>query len=1759
MTLVSFGQSYISKQDAKEGKISTVQNTVINNGNKSITDAGDFFSDNFEGGLSAWTLYDEDGDANNWILTSSNVGHNEGECASSASWQSAALTPDNWMVSPAIDLSTAGAGITMLEFWRKAQDQNWPSEKYSVYISTSGNTVADFTGASGTLLLDAEIVIADQWQKRTFNIDSYSGTVYIAFRHHDCSDMYILDIDDVRVYENNAIDGGITNIVVPNNTACAKTATEDVTVSIFNYGGVDLNNFNVSYTINGGTPVIETVATAIPPASSYDYTFTQKADLSILGFYDIEVSLDITSDDDATNNSLLVENIASADALLSVDVSTDANSAQSWYVINTQSGDTVAQHGAYQWNLTNDITNVCIVDADCYKFSWEGSGSNTVILSKDANVVDNRTATSDYIVYGLGSGCPGDFVTFDSIILPKSVGLNNGDVYVSGLVVNTGTSTLTSFEVTYAVDGAAAVAMYTVSCNVATGDSCEFTHDVPWTPSLGEHNIVITVGNANGNGSATMSENTDILVMNEAFPTIVFYEEGGGTWNVWEPRGIVGLNTMAHNHEVDNTWIGIAVHNGDPMEDPTYNTAISAYITGYPSGIINRKSTPVDPKLSTLEEQYNLQILDAPVAKIEESSQTYNIATKAWTLGVATTFGLDLASADYNTALIIIEDSVTGTSTDWDQANNYNEGTYGAMEDWNGFDYVGAGNPIPAVDMVYNHVGRLLVDGFSGSTGSIPAAVTYNVANPFSYSGTLDPSWNPQNISFVAIIIDNATGEVVNAVKIKLNIPSALAEFTASSTSICPSESVTFTDASISATSWNWDFGDGSTSVLQNPSHVYNSTGNYTVTLTVSNATESDIETKTNYITVLASTLINSQPGNVNTCLGNSASFSVNATGSNLGYQWKKNGNNISGATSSTYNITSVTTSNLGAYSCVVSGDCGNIVSASADLTVSPVTITTHPVSASVCEGASVTFNITATGSNLTYQWKKDGNNISGATSSSYNIASVTAGNYGTYSCLVSGDCGNTTSEEANLSMPIPVINTHPLSTSVCEGTAVTFNITATGSNLTYQWKKNGNNISGAISNSYSVSNTNSTHVGNYICVVTNECGNTANSNIAMLEVYNSTIITSQPNSISVTETSDASFTVEATGDNLSYQWKKNGFDIPGATSNLYSITNVNSNNAGDYACMVSGTCGNILSDVVTLSVNSMFSIDVTTNDASCGNSDGTATVNVTGGSGNYAYLWSNGSTLSSAQDLSAGTHSVQVTDNDNNYTENTFFNIDNSEAPNISFVETHNLCYGDALGSSQVNISGGIAPYQIEWSTGSTSETIINLNSGIYSVTVVDANDCLISSQTTITSPAQIELSFTTTNSTCGNSDGAIFANPTGGTGAYSYLWSNGANSAYNSGLPSGTYTLTVQDANSCEAEFVTGFSDSGAPTVIVDNIISASCNQQGSVYVSVSGGSGAYSYNWSDGQTSQNLINVDPGYYWLTVSDGNCVTNLQTEVSLIYPQEQPICVVTVDPETNKNLVVWEKVETSGIDYYNVYRETFADNEYELVASVPFADMSEFSDPVANPFSRSWKYKLSAVDACGNESSLSIAHKTIHLNINLGLGGSINLIWDDYEGIDYSSFSINRHTTAEGWEEITQLPTSLHSFTDAPEDLYGLWYSVTVNTPSACVPTSLSRAAGGPYYQASSNIEDEGAIDTKTISLEENIKIYPNPTSGDVQILGVWMDEIEILNTSGQIVLKKEVNAKYLRLDLSTQAAGIYYIKIIGKTNTSVQKLILE
>ncbi len=259
------------------------------------------------------------------------------------------------------------------------------------------------------------------------------------------------------------------------------------------------------------------------------------------------------------------------------------------------------------------------------------------------------------------------------------------------------------------------------------------------------------------------------------------------------------------------------------------------------------------------------------------------------------------------------------------------------------------------------------------------------------------------------------------------------------------------------------------------------------------------------------------------------------------------------------------------------------IVSVTGLTPINPPAIVTQPASLILNPGQASALSVAATGTApLTYQWKKDGANITGATSSTLAFPSAATTDAGSYTLTITNAYGSVTSSAAIVTVTtstIPAtITAQPAATTVTAGNAASFTVAAFGSApLAYQWKKDGANIAGATSATFTLPTVATSDAGNYTVVVSNS-GATVTSAAAVLTVNTAPAITTQP----------ASATVAASGNPTpSYQWAKNGANIVGATSASYSVPSATLADTGVYTVRIVNSIGAVTSSAAVLAIPS--------------------------------------------------------------------------------------------------------------------------------------------------------------------------------------------------------------------------------------------------------------------------------------------------------------------------------------------------------------------------------------------------------------------------------------------------------------------------------------------------------------------------------------------------------------------------------------------
>ena len=269
--------------------------------------------------------------------------------------------------------------------------------------------------------------------------------------------------------------------------------------------------------------------------------------------------------------------------------------------------------------------------------------------------------------------------------------------------------------------------------------------------------------------------------------------------------------------------------------------------------------------------------------------------------------------------------------------------------------------------------------------------------------------------------------------------------------------------------------------------------------------------------------------------------------------------------------------------------------------------------------------------------------------------------------------------------------------------------------------------------------------------------------------------------------------------------------------------------------------------------------------------------------------------------------------------------NVTVNENPTASATSSDEHC-GHSDGIANANPLGGIAPYTFNWNGSVLSNPLTGLTANTYSVTVTDNNGCSATSSTILNNIPGPSAPFgTIVQETCSACNGSIVVMPLNGTLPYTYLWSNNGTNSSISGLCHGSYVVTVTDANNCTITNQTTITDSPAPTAIT-SMTNATCDQPtGTASVIISGGTGSYMIQWSNGATSSSISGLVPNNYCVTIDDGSCIITSCVDVLNIpgptasfsvspsfMTIEEPVCVMT-DQSIGATTWSWSFGDASG------------------------------------------------------------------------------------------------------------------------------------------------------------------------------------------------------------------------------------------------------
>ena len=558
---------------------------------------------------------------------------------------------------------------------------------------------------------------------------------------------------------------------------------------------------------------------------------------------------------------------------------------------------------------------------------------------------------------------------------------------------------------------------------------------------------------------------------------------------------------------------------------------------------------------------------------------------------------------------------------------------------------------------------------------------------------------------------------------------------------------------------------------------------------------------------------------------------------------------------------------------------CGDHLDTTLNITFLPPFVTTPASTPAACGISNGTAAVSATsGGNggYTYSW----NNGGGA-------AALTGLAPGTYTVTIKDSKGCAFSSTATVGVnPGPTAAMNPPTNLTCaSGSNGSASVNAAGgtTNYTYSWSNGSNTVSSSTTNVVT-----GLLATNYTVTVYDAGSCSATATV--------TLTAPPPVTASPTATptscgkSDGTATTTSGGGSApySYNWST------AATSQ--TITGLAS---GDYTVTVSDAGGCTGTNTTTVAPSAAVNPGATSTPATCGVANGSADATATGGVSPYTYMWSTSATTKSITGLAANGYTVTIMDAAG-CTGTSVATVNNSGGATLVMgAPTNILCNGGANGSVSVNASGGVTNYTYSWSTGASSVTsfitdgITGLKAGGYTVTVTDGKGCQITTSALLTEPPPIVPVPGSLPASCAQSNGTATISASGGNGTLSYTWSMGSNAQTVNGLAANSYTVTVTDANACVITTVANVNNSNGPAVLMGAPTNLKCfgDKNGMASASATGGTGALSYSWSSGPTSQTVGGLIAGTYTVTVNDGSGCQIMST-VSITQPTKVAVIV---------------------------------------------------------------------------------------------------------------------------------------------------------------------------------------------------------------------------------------------------------------------------
>ena len=615
-------------------------------------------------------------------------------------------------------------------------------------------------------------------------------------------------------------------------------------------------------------------------------------------------------------------------------------------------------------------------------------------------------------------------------------------------------------------------------------------------------------------------------------------------------------------------------------------------------------------------------------------------------------------------------------------------------------------------------------------------------------------------------------------------------------------------------------------------------------------------------ITAVNASCFNTATGSVN--------FVPNGGTAPYTYQWQN--------TQSLFSLNAPTLANVfsGTYSVLVTDSKGCTKNASIQVTQPPLLTLSSAVNPVLCFGNSTgSVNVTTAGGTPTYSYAWQ-NALGTSFGTSEDILSVPAG---TYTITVTDANGCNASLSNVVSQPsAPLTSTYVMYPVLCfGGNTGSIDLSPAGGTAPYSYNWSNSSLSQDIA--FLTAGT-----YNYGITDANGCPNSAV--VLVTQPVQPLLVTNAITPVACYGESNGGIDLTVTGGTspYTYLWENSLFELSNVSQDLTDYP------ADDYTYIVTDANGCNTTATLIISQPPLLTATLTGVNILCyGGNNGSTDLTPIGGTAPYTFEWNNTSISEDLFNLQAGTYSVIISDL-NNCTFEDSITLTQPDAPLSNVFNGVNVrCNNGSDGQLSSLIEGGTEPYSFNWSNGDTLATILNLTAGTYNLTVTDFNGCVLSEGYDILQPDPLTLNELITPVSCfGFTDGQVDVSPSGGTAPFAFTWFNSdfALAVQTEDLinwPADTYQVEITDSNDCFYEMFFEIVQP-EPLVITYTATVASCNgyADADILVEITGGNPAYTTIWSNGDTSEDLLDMPAGSYQLVVTDTKgCTDSIQTTIT--------------------------------------------------------------------------------------------------------------------------------------------------------------------------------------------------------------------------------------------------------------------------------------